>query len=254
MLELLPNRSYGSITTKAQRLNLKTREFWSEEEIEIMNKYYHLNTPAEMMKLLPNRSRNSIIDCAVKLHLVSSFKYSKEESQFIIDNWKTMSDEEMERYLHKLPRSVKGKRLSLGLFRTKEESSYNDLSEYVRKNNLEWKAKSMIHCGYKCVLTGKRFDDIHHIYGLNLILNETLNELHIAIKESINDYTDKELKNILDNFRLKQSEYPVGVCLSKNVHMLFHNTYGYGNNTQDQWDEFVKDFRKGKYNEILNVS
>jgi len=47
--------------------------------------------------------------------------------------------------------------------------------------------------------------------------------------------------------------YPLGICLSKNVHTLFHNIYGYGYNTQEQWDEFVNDFKNGEYNIILNV-
>lgn len=95
---------------------------------------------------------------------------------------------------------------------------------------------------YKCVLTGNRFDDIHHIYGLNLILNEVLDILDIDVKSTMNDYTEDELSSILNMFRIKQAEYPLGVCLCKEVHMLFHNKYGYGNNTEEQWEEFVKNF------------
>ena len=131
---------------------------------------------------------------------------------------------------------------------------YNDLSEYVRRNNLEWKTESMKNCEYKCVLTGERFDDIHHIYGLNLILNETMYNLNIEVKENMDDYTSEELRKILDTFRNIQSTYPLGVCLSKPVHSLFHSIYGYGDNTQEQWNEFVKDFKKGKFTKILNVA
>lgn len=112
----------------------------------------------------------------------------------------------------------------------------------------------MINCEYKCFLTGNRFDDIHHIHGLNLILNETLMELNIKFKQSMDDYTEKELKDILELFRENQSKYPLGVCLFKNVHTLFHNKYGYGNNTQEQWNEFVLDFKQGRYNEYMNVA
>ncbi len=249
ILELLPNRTYSSITTKAKRLGLFTRTFWSDKEDSIMERFYHIKTVDEMMKLLPKRTRTSIIEHARQLNLVSVCKYTKEETQYIIDNWIRMSDEEMAIALNKSYRGLKAKRISLGLFRRKEESSYNNLSEYVRRNNLEWKEKSMINCKYKCILTGNRFDDIHHIYGLNLILNETLDELGIEIKSTMDDYTEEELDNILNIFRIKQSEYPLGVCLCKEIHMLFHNKYGYGNNTEEQWEEFVSDFKHGEYDE-----
>lgn len=70
----------------------------------------------------------------------------------------------------------------------------------------------------------------------------------------MDDYTDKELRDILDLFRIKQDKYPLGVCLTKDVHMLFHNKYGYGNNTEIQWNEFVTDFKNGKYDKELNVA
>lgn len=89
---------------------------------------------------------------------------------------------------------------------------------------------------------------------MNLILNEVLEELSIDIKNKMDDYTDRELRDILDLFRIKQSEYPLGVCLTKEIHMLFHNKYGYGNNTELQWNEFVTDFKNGKYNKELNVA
>lgn len=249
ILKILPNRSYKSIVTKAKRIGLFTRSFWTNKEDSIMKQFYHSKTVDEIMELLPNRTRNSIIEHARQLNLVSVCKYAKEETQYIIDNWCEMSDEELAIVLSKPFRSVKSKRQSLGLFRIKEGSSYNNLSEYVRKNNLEWKEKSMINCKYKCVLTGNRFDEIHHIYSLNLILNETLEELNIDIKPTMDDYTGEELDDILNIFRIKQSEYPLGVCVCKEVHMLFHNKYGYGNNTEEQWKEFFNDFKSGKYNE-----
>lgn len=233
---------------------MKTREFWTDEEISLLVENYHKKTLDELMVLLPNRKRDRIIAKANSLHLLNKCKYQPSEIEFIINNWKNMSDVEMSNYIGRPSHSIRDKRLSLGLLRLKEESSYNDLSEYIRRNNSEWKTQSMVNCGYKCILTGDRFDDIHHIYGLNLILNETLDELGIEVKLNMDEYTEKELRDILDLFKIKQSKYPLGVCLSKNVHMLFHNQYGYGSNTEEQWDKFVIDFKDGKYNEFLNVA
>ena len=240
--KLLKKRSYKSITTKAKRLGLKTRSFWSSEDDQLFKDKYHNLATDDFIKLFPNRTRSAIIAHANDLGLVCKWKFTKQESSYISENWKYMSDSKMAEVLGRSPRSITNKRIQLRYLRDKENSSYNDLSDFIRRNNLDWKKESIKSCGYKCVITGKRFDDIHHIYGLNLILNETLEMTGIELKSSMNDYLDEELKNILTTFRFIQSKYPLGICLSKNVHMMFHNKYGYGNNTQRQWDEFVKEF------------
>ena len=101
----------------------------------------------------------------------------------------------------------------------------------------------MIDCGYKCVLSGERFDEIHRLYGFNLILEETFETMQINIKSDINDYTHDEMMDILKCFREIQSKYPLGVCLTKEIHNLFHSQYGYGNNTIEQWNEFVNNYK-----------
>lgn len=250
--------SYKSIISKARKLGLKTRNFWSEEEISILTDNYSYKTLDEMLKLLPRRNRNSIIKKANSLAIVNKkildCQFSESEKEYIVNNYKSMTDKEIAIELNRNEHNISDFRHRNNLSKVYETSSYNDLSEYIRRNNAEWKKNSMSYCGYKCVLTGKRFDDIHHIYSLNLILEEVLLKLHIDIKDSMNDYTDKELREILDLFRIKQNEYPLGVCLTKEIHMIFHNKYGYGNNTEIQWNEFVTDFKNGKYNNELNVA
>ena len=55
----------------------------------------------------------------------------------------------------------------------------------------------------------------------------------------MDDYSQEELTAILQMFRTIQNKYPLGVCLTREIHMAFHNKYGYGNNTQVQWDSFL---------------
>lgn len=252
IVKLLNNKfTYKAITTKAKRLGLKTREFWSNEEINLLKVNYPNKTLEEIEILLPNRNRKTIIAKASVLNIRNLVKYSKEQEKFIIDNWISMSDEDMATCINKTKAGVIGKRLLLGLLRLKEKSSYNDLSEYVRRNNLDWKKASIKSCNYKCLLTGERFQAIHHIYGLNLIINETLEDLNIDVRESMDNYTKEELRNILEVFRIKQNNYPLGICLRDDVHKLFHNIYGYGNNTVEQWDEFTNDFKNNKYEYTL---
>lgn len=59
--------------------------------------------------------------------------------------------------------------------------------------------------------------------------------------------------NILNVFRTIQSSYPLGVCLTKEIHTLFHNIYGYGNTTETDWNNFVLDFKNNKYDNLINI-
>lgn len=249
LIKLFNNKyTYKAIVSKARKLGLKSREFWNEYDKEILINNYSSYTLDEMMMLLPDRSRNSIISQAKKLNLQSKLRletnFNKHEVDFIVNNYNAMTDKEIAIALNRTPTSIADYRSRNELLKIHNKSSYIDLSEYVRRNNSEWKKESMQNCNYKCVLTGKHFDDIHHIYGLNLILSETLELLNINIKENIEDYSEKELKSILETFRETQSKYPLGVCLTKRIHQQFHNTYGYGNNTKEQWDEFYLHYQE----------
>lgn len=239
--ELLPNRSYKSITTKAKRLGLKSREYWTEEENILLSELYDNTKIDDILKYFPNRTRNAIILHAGSIGLRNVVKYSKDEEQFIIDNWKFLSDKELGEKLNgRSGHTMKYKRLQLGFTRVTDGISYSNLSDYVRRNNLAWKKKSMEKCGFKCQITGKRFDDIHHIHSVNLILKETLNNLKINPVYDMNDYSEEQLSSILKEFRRVQDLYPLGVCLCSEVHNEFHKKYGYGGNTEEQWNEFLE--------------
>lgn len=255
LVKLFNNKySYVAITAKARRLSLKTRDFWNDNEIQLLIEKYPKFLLDDLMVLFPNRSRSSIISKAMSLKLVNKIiietRFDKDDRNYVFENYNKLTDKELGKIIGKSDKSICDFRFRNGLIKTHEESSYNDLSEYVRGNNLEWKKKSILNCNYKCIVTGERFDDIHHIHGLNLILSETLEEANINIKSSMNDYSEEELRLILDCFREKQNQYPLGVCLTKNIHMKFHEIYGYGNNTALQWNEFLECYKSGKYKNV----
>jgi len=52
---------------------------------------------------------------------------------------------------------------------------------------------------------------------------------------------------MLEIFQEVHSKYPLGVCVRKDIHVLFHRIYGSGGNTPEQWESFVKDYKQGKY-------
>ena len=72
--------------TKANKLGFKIREFWTDDEIEILKKHYNNLSIDEILILLPNRHRKSIIRFANNLGLVSAKTWKDTEKQFIIDN------------------------------------------------------------------------------------------------------------------------------------------------------------------------
>jgi hypothetical protein len=107
----------------------------------------------------------------------------------------------------------------------------------------EWKKKSMKNCEFKCVITGDRFDEIHHLVSLNAILDSVYNKLNLDFETfDINLLTEVERHKFLNAVFEEQANYPLGICLRKDVHMQFHNYYGYGNNTTEQFYEFVEKF------------
>lgn len=114
------------------------------------------------------------------------------------------------------------------------------LYEHLRCILEQWKKDSMQNCNYKCVITGDEFDVIHHLYGFNLILEETINNLNYLIYQNIGDYTEEELKNIEQECLDLHYKYGLGVCLRKDIHIEFHQLYGKMNNTPEQFEEFKR--------------
>lgn len=238
--ELLNNKfSINAILTKAQNLGICQREWWSDKENNLLKEYYHIYDMNKIREMFPNRTKDAIIAHAMKLGLVHKSVWNKEETQFLIENHRTMSDGEIAKCLGKTKDAVRGKRFLEKLYHPVSPGVYNYLSEYIRKRNKNWKIKSMQNCSYKCVITGEKFQTIHHLYGMNLILEETLTDLNYDINIQFNELTNSNLEIILKHFYEVQNKYPLGICLTENIHKQFHNEYGYGNNTPEQFEQFL---------------
>jgi hypothetical protein len=121
----------------------------------------------------------------------------------------------------------------------------------LRSEIKEWQKSSMIECNYKCVLTGDTFDEIHHLYPFRKIVDEVFIELNLDQRKSVKDYTENEFDIIKIKLYELHIKYGLGVCLRKDVHKLFHDLYGYKNNTPEQFNEFSIRFKTGEFNEIL---
>lgn len=241
LCDMLPNRNYKSIHTKATKLELTKSRTWSTKEEKILYDNYSTMRVVDICNLLPNRTKDAIIIHAEKLGLKNLVDYKNEQYQILIENWNEHTDEELALMMGCSKRTVRANRVKYGLFKNNyERECCSYLSAYIRENNSEWKMNSIKNCNYKCVVSNKRFDDIHHIHGFNLIFAEMIENMPFEINKDFEDFTEEELNCILNEFKKVQSQYPLGVCLSKDVHMEFHRQYGYGNNTEKQWNEFIK--------------
>jgi len=218
-----------------------TRVKWKEEEKELLFDCYSTHYVDEILYLFPERSKNSIILMAEKLGLDNAYnrKYTEKDNLFITENYLELSDKEIAKVLNRAPQSIKEHRRKLGLKRPQLKGTYEDVNEFLRKNNKIWKRESMIKCGYKCIITGGKFKAIHHLYGMNLIIDKTLKNINFNDNIDINNLNSDEKELLLNAFLKEQSKYPLGVCLCDEIHKDFHNKYGYGNNTPEQFDEYI---------------
>ena len=247
--------SEKSIRTKAQRMNFGTDPFWTEEEKEIVKNNYSKINMNDLLLLLPTKTDNAIRGMAKKLSVKSKYyteeKYTEEQKQFIIDNWKRLNDDTIAKILGKTPAGIKAQRNKLGLYKVdKEYSKYENISKFFRAHIQEWKNESMKNCNYQCILTGSKDFAIHHLHGFNLIVKEVfeiLDEKGCLKSENIQDYTKEELDDMLLVFKEIHQKYPTGICIRKDLHELFHNIYGSGGNTEEQWNKFYEDFNNGLY-------
>lgn len=228
---------------------------WTQEEDAILLEHYEHIPIEDIMQMLPQRSKSAITNRASRKYKLTSFfkssqLYSDDEINYIKSHWTTQSDDEMAQALGRTQRSVKWIRHELELYRQdpNRDLSYDDLRKYLRGNIYQWKQDSMRNCNYQCVLTGSKNFEIHHLYNFNYIVNEFLATHNIPIYPNINDYSSDQLTYIVDQFIDFHNQYPLGVCVEKQLHKLFHHHYGKTLNTPDQWIQFQEKFKKGIYN------
>ena len=123
-----------------------------------------------------------------------------------------------------------------------------NINIYIRQHLHTWRRKVLEKADYKCCLTGKDENLVaHHCRSFNLLMQETANNLNFQFKEHFSEYSEDELELFLNSFLELQESYSQYVCITESIHKLFHGIYGYGNNTIDQWNEFVEKFNNGEF-------
>lgn len=113
---------------------------------------------------------------------------------------------------------------------------------YLRGKLSEWKNKTAQRANYKCDISGLPYEEIHHLYGFSNILEEVFKTTGIPVYESISDYSENELKCLVNTTLILHDKYGLGVCLTESIHSKFHSIYGKNNNTPEQYYEFKSSF------------
>ncbi len=128
LIEIFPDRLENAIIKKAKRLGLKKLkidnvwEKWSDDENEILKKYYPITKNSEMCKYLPNRSCESIISRANNMNITKEYKYSWSDDEiiFLKQNYKKYKIKELSYFLKKSSNAIKPMLKKLGLSKQKE--------------------------------------------------------------------------------------------------------------------------------------
>jgi hypothetical protein len=113
----------------------------------------------------------------------------------------------------------------------------------------DWRENSIKERGNKCVLTGEKNFEVHHLYSFNSIIKDALIDLKIPMSDS---YTGEELI-LIKNKVIELHENVSGVCIRPDLHILFHQIYGNKDNTEEQFVQFENDYLNNKYLEVINL-
>lgn len=268
LLSYFPNLSKMAIYKKAYKMGLtkdapktkrqiSSKTQWSEQELSILKELYSCHPIDFILDKLPNRSKQSISLKANSLGLCSynyyNSRWNEDEILFIISNYQQMSDLAISKKINRTKRAIKAKRLELGLYhRDLDKLSYPNLNKFFRGQLQEWKNKSMAQCDYKCVLTGSKNFQIHHLYSFSEIMNGFISKFGLDINKKIDEYSSEELYILGKNFVEEHNKYPLGVCIRTDLHSMFHSLYGQTKNSPNQWNCFVSNFKKGLYDLNFN--
>ena len=113
---------------------------------------------------------------------------------------------------------------------------------YIRENNI-------------CQLTGRKVhggnSDVHHLKAFSTIVLEAHKLYNIQVKSQVKDYTKEELHKLEGYVTNWHKDTSNAVLLSKEVHDLFHNLYGRGSNTPEQFEEFRERYMAGEFKNVL---
>lgn len=230
--------------------NYTASEKWSKDEEDLLYKYYKDFTGEELHNIfLPNRT-----NCSIESHAsILGIAYK---------DYETKNRANIARSL-KCSEKLKGRIISQEardkISATKKEyykthdgwwkggilPTYTEL----RSDTKDWFNESMKFCGYKCVITGGEFDNVHHTTAFREIVDEVFKLTNVPVKQQVCDYTDEEFQKLRDELKDLHIIYGYGACINKEAHKLFHDTYGYVKFSPFDFLDFLYQIDIGEFDE-----
>lgn len=129
---------------------------------------------------------------------------------------------------------------------TNWQGGITPITFYVRRFIRDWQIESGKSNNFKCVITNKPMEVIHHLYPFNKILKETIKKYSIKLKDTIGEYTFEELDFIVEKFLEIHDSFGLGVPLTKAVHKKFHKLFGNRDFTPEQFEQFKQKIASGE--------
>ena len=234
------------IKSRAAYIGITNSRIWTKEDIDILVNNYSNITFSELQSKLPHKTRASIIGKARTMGLYSLFykthKYTKYEEDYLRDNYLNLTNLELSNNLGRTENAISQHLLVMGLRRPSEKYVYDDLNRYVRARLTPWKNNYRKAKNYTCEISGVRHNIIvHHIRGINLLLSEAISNIDFELKKDMSEYSEDQLNSLFNEFIDLQEYYKEYVCVTEKIHKDFHKKYGYGDNTAEQWREYISD-------------
>ena len=218
--------------------------YWEESEINFLKECSKNGmTIIEIYDAFNRKYSITAIQCKMgKLNLLKKITWTDEEIEILKNYYSKVSiDQVCDMIPNHNRKSIIERACELGIksiYSVDKPIQISRLHDYIRGNNSYWINASIKNCNNKCIITGDDEFEIHHVYSVNKMILEALEYCDIPNSPSIVLSTDDK-KRVLNVFQSIQNSHPLGVCIHPDIHKAFHKEYGYGDNTEAQWDIFI---------------
>lgn len=258
----------------------RTNEEWSDEDLELLESIYKDYTNNEIIeKFFPNRTIRSLetisskygfnhkseetLDRGRKFGAMNNpmcqkgLIFSEEHKQNISIGARKRYENPEQRELARQNAIKRG--LGVGdsnpihinpLYGEKNgrwKGGASALIGQLRRDIIDWKKASSEFCNYRCIFTGGRFQNIHHIISFNSLLDKALDITCLERRSKISDYSKEEYENLKTCLIELHNQTLLGACLCEELHELFHKEYTYYDSTIDDFMDFTRKVIDGYY-------
>ena len=160
-------------------------------------------------------------------------------------------------YKRKISKANKGSNNGMYGKRRDEVASWQGgvtlIKKHLREATNEWKKACLEKHNFRCFVTGKKGKlHVHHASkSFREIRNEIFRKYNLELDKSTTiGEIDVELLNKITEDMIKYHNNIIGLPMLTDVHKLFHDTYGYKDNTYEQLLEFKNNFSELVYKAI----